>query len=127
MTQTGYLLSDDMMFTSRVTGTARDLGFEIKVARSQDGIEALIRSQPPAAVIVDLANPGLNLPVLLATLKAANLASTMVAYGSHVDAETLKQARQAGCDAVLPRSQFAERLPDLLPQWLSASEGDQKV
>jgi DNA-binding NtrC family response regulator len=122
MTNTAYLLSDDMMFTSRITGTARDLGFEIKVARSQPGLETLIRSQPPGAVIIDLANPGLALPALLTAAKAANHKVTMVAYGSHVDAETIKNARKAGCDFVLPRSQFAERLPELLPEWLSATE-----
>jgi DNA-binding NarL/FixJ family response regulator len=123
MAHIGYLLSDDMMFTSRITGTARDLGLEVKVARSQDGLETLIRSQPPAAVIIDLANTGLDLATLLTAAKAANPATIIVAYGSHVDAETLKNARLAGCDVVLPRSQFAERLPELLPDWLSATEG----
>jgi DNA-binding NarL/FixJ family response regulator len=122
MAQTGYLLSDDMMFTSRITGTARDLGFEIKVARAQEGLETLIRSQPPAALIIDLANPDLDLLRLLSTAKAASPATTIVAYGSHVDAEPLKEARKAGCDVVLPRSQFAERLPQLLPEWLSSTE-----
>src|SRR5262245_44050284 len=122
MTHTGYLLSDDMMFTSRITGTARDLGFEIKVARSQAGLETLIQSQAPAALIIDLANPGLNLEGLLTAAKAVNPAVTVVAYGSHVDSETLKEARKAGCDQVLPRSQFADRLPQLLPEWLSRAE-----
>jgi DNA-binding NarL/FixJ family response regulator len=123
MTPTGCLLSDEMMFTSRITGTARDLGLEIKVARGQDALQTLVQSQPFAAVIIDLANPGLDLPVLLTAARAANSEATIVAYGSHIDAETLKKARQAGCDVVLPRSQFAERLPELLPEWLSATEG----
>jgi DNA-binding NarL/FixJ family response regulator len=123
MAATGYLLSDDMMFTSRITGTARDLGFEIRIARTQAGLETLIQSQPPAAVIIDLANPGLDLPMFLTAAKAANPQTTIVAYGSHVDSETLKEARKAGCDVVLPRSQFAERLPELLPEWLSATQG----
>ncbi len=121
MAHTGYLLSDDMMFTSRITGTARDLGFEIKVARSQEALETLLRL-PPAAVIVDLANPGLNLSTLLTAAKAASSTATIVAYGSHVDSETLKEARKAGCDVVLPRSQFAKRLPELLPGWLSSTD-----
>jgi DNA-binding NarL/FixJ family response regulator len=122
MAHIGYLLSDDMMFTSRITGTARDLGFEIKVARSQDLLEKLIQSHPPAALIIDLANPGLNLSTLLTAAKAASPAATIVAYGSHVDSETLKEACQAGCDLVLPRSQFAERLRELLPKWLSSTD-----
>lgn len=123
MAHTGYLLSDDMMFTSRITGTARDLGFEIKVARSQAGLETLIQSQPPSAAIVDLANPGLDLAKLLTAVKAASPQATIIAYGSHVDSETLKEARKSGCNIVLPRSQFAERLPELLPKWFSRAEG----
>ena len=70
-------------------------------------------------MIVDLANPGLELPGLLGWLRA-NCAPVprVVAYGSHVDAETLRLARQAGCDPVLPRSKFVEEFPRELPHWL---------
>src|SRR5262249_897914 len=121
MARIGYLLSDDMMFTSRINGTALDLGFDIKVARSQDGIQTLIQSQPPPALLIYRANPGMALETLLEAARAANPALTIVAYGSPVDADTLKSARLAGCNVVLPRSQFAERLPELLPQWLSST------
>jgi hypothetical protein len=41
----------------------------------------------------------------------------VVAYGSHVDAAGLRAARAAGCDIVLPRSQFVEELPGKLKEW----------
>ena len=44
----------------------------------------------------------------------------VVAYGSHVDTATLRAARAAGCDPVLPRSKFVEDLAQELPAWLSA-------
>ena len=53
------LLSDDMMFTSRITATARDLGLSIKAARTVDPLKTLVQSERPACVLVDLANPGL--------------------------------------------------------------------
>jgi CheY-like chemotaxis protein len=119
----GLILSDDLMFTSRVTGTARDLGATVKPARSASALEALARQQTPHCVLIDLANPGLNLVDLLSRLRqTCQPMPRVVAYGSHVDAAGLHAAREAGCDLVLPRSAFVERLPTQLPQWLGAGE-----
>lgn len=38
----------------------------------------------------------------------------LYAFGSHVDAETLKLARQAGCDHVWARSRFVQDLPQVV-------------
>jgi DNA-binding NarL/FixJ family response regulator len=70
-------------------------------------------------VLVDLHNPGLAIAELVSGLKAASPALRIIGYGSHVDAATLRQAREAGCDRVLPRSQFVVELPNALVEWLS--------
>jgi hypothetical protein len=41
----------------------------------------------------------------------------VLAYGSHVDTDTLRAARAAGCDPVWPRSKFIEELATALPGW----------
>src|SRR5262245_56021963 len=103
----GLLLSDDLIFTSRVMGTARALGLTIKAAKTVEALEALARQQAPSCVVLDLGNPGLDVPELIARLRAAcPQMPRLVAYGSHVDAAGLKAARAAGCDLVLPRSAF---------------------
>jgi DNA-binding NarL/FixJ family response regulator len=115
------LLSDDMMFTSRITGTAHDLGLSIKTARAVDPLKTLVQSERPGCVIVDLANPGLVIGDLIGwLLETCSPAPKVVAYGSHVDAETLRRAREAGCDVVLPRSKFVTELPNKLREWLGA-------
>jgi CheY-like chemotaxis protein len=120
----GLLLSDDMIFTSRITGTARGLGLTLKPARSAAVLETLARQQTPSCVIVDLANPGLNVPDLLTHLgEICSPMPRVVAYGSHVDAACLRAAREAGCDLVLPRSKFVEELPRELPAWFSPGQG----
>src|SRR5262245_7348823 len=97
----GLLLSDDMIFTSRITGTARDLGLAVRAARSAEALEALARRQTPRCVILDLSNPGLVVEDLLRRLDAVcSPRPRVVAYGSHVDTATLRAARQAGCDLV---------------------------
>jgi CheY-like chemotaxis protein len=118
-TPLGYLLSDDLMFTSRITGTARDLGLTVKPARSAEVLGGLLQEQAPRCVVLDLANPGLAVADLVKQLKAECVPPPfVVAYGSHVDAASLKAAREAGCDLVLPRSKFVEELPRALPAWL---------
>jgi CheY-like chemotaxis protein len=115
----GYLLSDDLIFTSRITGTARDLGHEVRSARNSDLLVNLLAQQSPQCLLVDLHNPGLSIADLLAGLPVPR--PLVVGYGSHVDTATLKAAREAGCDLVLPRSKFVEELPRALPQWLAGS------
>jgi CheY-like chemotaxis protein len=114
----GLLLCDDLIFTSRIAGTARDLGLAIKPARSAAVLLDLARQQAPRCVLIDLANPGLVLTDLLRQLgEVCPVMPRLVAYGSHVDTATLKAARAAGCDPVLPRSKFSTDLPRELPRW----------
>jgi CheY-like chemotaxis protein len=118
----GWLLSDDLLFTSRITGTARDLGLTVQAARSVDVLRKLAQQQAPSCVIVDLSNPGLDIVQLnrwLADLGGPK--PRVVAYGSHVDTATLRAAREAGCDEVLPRSKFVEDLPRKLADWLASA------
>jgi CheY-like chemotaxis protein len=120
----GLLLSDDLIFTSRITGTARALGLEVRAARTVETLVQLACEEPPRGVLIDLAFPGLALEELLARLRRECVpVPRVVAYGSHVDTATLRAARAAGCDPVLPRSKFVEDLPAELPKWLEAASG----
>jgi CheY-like chemotaxis protein len=114
----GLLLSDDLLFSSRITGTAEKLGLTVQSFRSADELLRQADQALPSCVLLDLQNPGLQIDALVAQLKAMNPAPLLIAYGSHVDAATLRQAREAGCDRVLPRSQFVEELPHALSRWL---------
>lgn len=112
------LLCDDLLFSSRITGVARSHGLDVKIARSPQDLLALAQAQVPACALLDLHVGALDISTLIPALKAAGN-PFLVGYGSHVDAATLKAARDAGCDLVLPRSKFVELLPDQLPQWAS--------
>jgi CheY-like chemotaxis protein len=115
----GLLLSDDLMFTSRITGTGAALGLRILPARSADALLALAKAHAPRCVLLDLSNPGLHLGELMDRVRESCPAMPrLVAYGSHVDAAALKEAREAGCDPVLPRSKFVEELPRSLADWM---------
>jgi CheY-like chemotaxis protein len=117
---TGLLLSRDLMFTVKITGTARELGREVKVAGDVDRASALIAELHPQVVFVDLASGSLAAPEAVSRLRAeAGDDVPFVAFGSHVDTEALAAARDAGCREVMPRSKFTMQLPDLIRRYLS--------
>ena len=115
----GLLLSRDLIFTSKVTGTARALGQRVMVAGNTALAATMIGQWRPKVVFVDLAAGDLVSPAALLAFKAqAGPETPFVAFGSHVDTAALDAARDAGCDPVLPRSRFSAELPDLIRRYL---------
>jgi CheY-like chemotaxis protein len=116
----GLLLSRDLIFTSKVTGTARALGHRVLVAGNASLASAMIEQWHPRVVFVDLAAGDLVAgPALMAYQKLAGPETPFVAFGSHVETEALAAARAAGCDPVLPRSRFSAELPDLIRRYFA--------
>src|SRR5271166_2756744 len=112
---TGILLSRDQIFTSKVAGSARELGHRVLVAGTSSLALAMIEQWRPCVVFVDLAAGDLVAPAaLVAYQRLAGPATAFLAFGSHVDTEALAAARAAGCDPVMPRSKFSAELPDLI-------------
>ena len=119
---TGLLLSRDLIFTSKITGTARELGHRVLVAGNRALALSMIDQWRPRAVFVDLAAGDLvATPALIAYQNAAP-GTPFVAFGSHVDTQALDAARGAGCDPVLPRSKFTAELPELIQRFLGGSD-----
>ena len=110
-----YLLSDDLMFSSRVSGTARALGLQVQTGRTVEQIRNLLSGQAPQTLLVDLQVAGPRLGEVMQSLPQPR--PFVVGYGSHVDTTALKAAKDAGCDLVLPRSKFAEMLEKSLGDW----------
>ena len=111
----GILLSSDLICIARITGTARELGYRVLVAGDQELATAMIDQWQPCIVFVDLTAGDLVLPSNLVALRKRAASNTaFLAFGSHVDINTLSAARTAGCDPVMPRSKFSAELPELI-------------
>jgi DNA-binding NarL/FixJ family response regulator len=119
----GLLLSDDLIDASRVTATARAADAAFLQVRSVNALLQQARSDAPACVIVDLHFPELDVAELAHELGALDPKPQLIGYGSHVDAARLRAARQAGCDLVMPRSQFFDLLSTEIEGWLRAKRG----
>ena len=100
------VLVRDLIFATRIRGTAEALGTQVKMLRDS----SLLPRHEGSLLIVDL-----NLPAVIPA--AAEWQSQgdrkVIGFVSHVDAETIAAARAAGLTDILPRSRFVEILPSL--------------
>lgn len=107
---------DDLMFASKISTAARQLGVEVVFARSEDQVLERVRTLKPALTIFDLDSRQTRPLSTIAAMKADPELSSMRTLGfvSHVHGELIARARQAGIDEVLARSAFSSRLPEIL-------------
>jgi CheY-like chemotaxis protein len=111
----GFVVGRDLWFTSKVTATASDLGYRMRVAGDPGMLRRLIEECRPRLILVDLTAGDLAAPQALREYRQlAGPSAWLVAVGPHVDAERLAAARAAGCQLALPRSKFSADLPALL-------------
>jgi DNA-binding NarL/FixJ family response regulator len=98
----------DLMFSSKITATARAVGAEVKVVRDP----GQLAGQTGRILLVDLNLPGAI--EAAAQWRQINSDVNVVGFVSHVDTETIQQARDAGLTQIMARSGFVEALPELV-------------
>jgi DNA-binding NarL/FixJ family response regulator len=115
-TATIIAVVSDIMFRSRIEEGVSALGYDCLVAdEAASVIEAL--SGNAALALIDLHAEGIDWRETAALAREAGLA--VLAFGRHTEAQLLRDARAAGCDLVVPRSQLVEELPALIERMLS--------
>ena len=121
----GLLVTGDLIFSTKITGTARMLGLQVQVIGSPGSVVERIRTESPRSIFLDLSVAGLTSELIREIVSAA-AGNPVVAFGTHVDTARLQAARDAGCTEVMPRSRLSAELPQLLTQYLRAP-GTQKL
>ncbi len=112
---TVLVICSDLLFASRITGTAQQLNLNASVVADPSDLSESPETADCRCVIVDLTHPTADIETLRAAFAEARQ-PTFIAFGPHVETERLAAARQAGCDIVLPRSRFAAELVSLLQE-----------
>jgi CheY-like chemotaxis protein len=109
------LLSPDLIFSSRVAQAARSAGVAFRIAsNTQEVLEQVAQSPSPRLLILDLSAPDCDVQRIMAATRNLPSPPTVVAYASHVLGPLLEKARQGGCDLVLTRGQFVNRMDQLV-------------
>lgn len=103
---------DDLFFQMKLAETAKHLGLEVKVASNADSLMQLM-DPAPSLVIVDL-NARSEPLAAARKLRESQPHLRIIGFLSHVQTGLAQQAKFAGFDEVMPRSQFSINLPDIL-------------
>ena len=107
---------EDLLFRSKVSETAAQLGVEASFPRSPEKLLDAARHSPPDLLVLDLNSHRFEPLTLLASLRedAALRDVPTVGFLSHVQKDLAVAAREAGCDRIMARSAFTRDLPRVL-------------
>jgi CheY-like chemotaxis protein len=113
------VIMSDLFFSAKINDAAKRLGTGIAVV--QDGALAMAKIQAiPPMVILDLNCAAVDPIELILQIKAnpSTRGIPVVGFVSHVQTELRQKAAEAGCDVVVPRSVFAQDLPEILARFI---------
>jgi CheY-like chemotaxis protein len=107
---------DDLLFSVKISTAAKALGAEVYFERTPGTVVEHIKERQPSLVIFDLNSLKMQPLHVIAEMKADPQTRGIRTLGfvSHVQAETIAAARQAGVDEVLARSAFTDQLGEIL-------------
>jgi len=103
---------DDWLFRAKLEAAAAHLGTPLTIAA--DAGPALQRGPEWSRVLIDLNLSGGDSLAMVRDLRRAHPGMPVIGYCSHVQQDLHRQALEAGCTTVLPRSAFVQQLPELL-------------
>jgi DNA-binding NarL/FixJ family response regulator len=112
-----WYLSADLLFSSRVTSVAQQLGRQMELLTLPAAVDALLNdpaAPSPDLVLIDLSMPGLDLALLVPRLREIASSPKIIAYGPHVQVARLQAAEAAGCDVVMSNGEFNSRIAEIL-------------
>ena len=107
------ILCSDIMFSSQITGAARQCEYTFCTVLSTRQALAQLDDSIRQVLLVDLNQPSLNWDQLK-SIHQEHPTLVSIAFGPHVDVEKLEAARAAGCTEVMPRSRFSAQLSQIL-------------
>lgn len=109
---TVYVLVNDLFFRSKIRAVAEAANVALQFVRNFDELQGLLTAAAkPAQIIVDLNDRSLRPLEFMPGLAQAG--HRLFGFIAHVDVTTMNAARETGC-TVMPRSQFVEKLPEIL-------------
>lgn len=133
-------LAADLLWASKIKATADALGLPCRPVRNLDMLEARLADSPVRALIVDLDVAEMAL-AMIARVKgrgighqasgisikqdpaAASLPIRVLAFGPHIEKNTLQAARDAGADDVLTRGAFDHHMDGVLTKLAAGGVG----
>lgn len=113
-------LAADLLWASKIKGTADALGISARPVRTMEMLEARLADCEVKALLLDLDKPEEAL-AMIGRLRGQNSTEKeksirLLAWGPHVAKDLMQQARDAGADDVLTRGAMDHNLQEILLQ-----------
>ncbi len=112
-------VATDLMFTSKISGTARAVGLTAATVSNLAALRAALASGDVKVVFVDMSMPT---EITCDAIAASREVATTIAFYSHVQTQLREAAESAGAHEVMPRSRFVTELPEMLERIAKTSE-----
>jgi PleD family two-component response regulator len=109
---------EDLLFKSKISETAAQLGIEAGFPRSPKKLLEALRESPPDLLVLDLNSARFEPLELLRIIGSDETTRQIPTVGflSHVQKDLAVAAKEAGCDRVMARSAFTRDLPKILAE-----------
>ncbi len=102
----------DLMFGTRIEDTARSLGYEVRSVQPSADFQSVISEASPDLVVLTFDRTGESWEKLAAAAHAEGI--RILAFGSHMNIDAFKRARELGCDQVVANSRMNAEMRKLL-------------
>ena len=99
-----YLLTDNILFTSKIAGNLKAAGIAVKAVASPAQLDSALADGRPVAVLVNLNARGYDPVKVIKGLKAADPPHTVIAFCGHADKATYEIGLASGADRVVANS-----------------------
>jgi len=127
MTKRIVALVDNVRIQPAIESAAAHLGYAIEFVGPIDDLIAYLVAQQPALILVDLSARTVDWEQWVMTVKAnaATRKMPILAFGPHLDKDTLARAQRAGCDAVLSNGAFLANPAGAIAQHARPDDSEQ--
>lgn len=105
-----FCLTANYFFWGSIEGTANVVGVPIRLLKTAAECAEVLKDLSTATLFIDLQHP----EAIAVCEQCRNLPVRTMGFVAHMDAERIALARAAGCQEVLPKSQFFKQLSTLL-------------
>lgn len=99
-----YLLTDNILFSSKIVQNLKGHGVEVKTFISPDAMDATIGQDQPLAILINLNAQKYEPATVIRNLKAKGSPAALVAFCGHSDRETYAKGEEAGADRIVANS-----------------------
>ncbi len=113
MARTVVVYAADLLSSTQVTDTARQLGYSARTASDPDQLIAELDSSPDLLLVDAAARP--DWPAIVAAAKPHG--TPVVAFGNHTDLAARERALTAGVNGVVANSLVATDLAGILRKY----------